>query len=81
MNNIIILIWTLCIYIQGFSGQVTVTQIPSVKTVQIEQNLHHHTRQNNSNEQHHHLHLDIALLYTRLQWTDHRYSNSCSSNN
>ncbi|KAK2867530.1 hypothetical protein Q8A67_025647 [Cirrhinus molitorella] len=38
MNNIIILIWTLCICIQGFSGQVTVTQTPSVKTVQIEQN-------------------------------------------
>ncbi|KAF4095467.1 hypothetical protein G5714_024545 [Onychostoma macrolepis] len=35
MNNIIILIWTLCVYIQGFSGQVTVTQTPSVKTVQI----------------------------------------------
>uniref|UniRef100_A0A8C2I140 Ig-like domain-containing protein n=1 Tax=Cyprinus carpio TaxID=7962 RepID=A0A8C2I140_CYPCA len=35
MNNIIILIWTLCICIQGFSGQVTVTQTPSVKTVQI----------------------------------------------
>ncbi|KAK2915649.1 hypothetical protein Q8A67_000023 [Cirrhinus molitorella] len=35
MNNIIILIWTLCSCIQGFSGQVTVTQTPSVKTVQI----------------------------------------------
>uniref|UniRef100_A0A9J7YFF6 Si:dkey-234i14.13 n=2 Tax=Cyprinus carpio carpio TaxID=630221 RepID=A0A9J7YFF6_CYPCA len=35
MNNIIILIWTLCICIQGFSGQVTVTQTPSVRTVQI----------------------------------------------
>ncbi|KAI2648148.1 Immunoglobulin kappa variable 4-1 [Labeo rohita] len=35
MNNIIILIWTLCICIPGFSGQVTVTQTPSVKTVQI----------------------------------------------
>uniref|UniRef100_A0A8C1ESI4 Ig-like domain-containing protein n=1 Tax=Cyprinus carpio carpio TaxID=630221 RepID=A0A8C1ESI4_CYPCA len=37
MNNIIILIWTLtlCICIRGFNGQVTVTQTPSVKTVQI----------------------------------------------
>uniref|UniRef100_A0A8C1B7H5 Ig-like domain-containing protein n=1 Tax=Cyprinus carpio carpio TaxID=630221 RepID=A0A8C1B7H5_CYPCA len=35
MNNIIILIWTLTLFAQGFNGQVTVTQTPSVKTVQI----------------------------------------------
>uniref|UniRef100_A0A8C2Q1I5 Immunoglobulin V-set domain-containing protein n=1 Tax=Cyprinus carpio TaxID=7962 RepID=A0A8C2Q1I5_CYPCA len=35
MNNIIILIWTLCLCVQGFNGQVTVTQTPSVRTVQI----------------------------------------------
>uniref|UniRef100_A0A8C2DW48 Ig-like domain-containing protein n=1 Tax=Cyprinus carpio TaxID=7962 RepID=A0A8C2DW48_CYPCA len=35
MNNIIIFVWTLCICIQGFNGQVIVTQIPSVKMVQI----------------------------------------------
>ncbi|KAL1247864.1 hypothetical protein QQF64_023240 [Cirrhinus molitorella] len=34
MNNIIF-IWALLCCIQGFSGQVTVTQTPSVKTVQI----------------------------------------------
>ncbi|KAG1934014.1 immunoglobulin omega chain [Pimephales promelas] len=35
MNNIGIFIWTLSVCIQGFSGQVTVTQTPSVKTVTI----------------------------------------------
>ncbi|KAG1934000.1 immunoglobulin omega chain [Pimephales promelas] len=35
MNNICIFIWTIALFIQGFSGQVTVTQTPSVKTVAI----------------------------------------------
>ncbi|ROK98499.1 Immunoglobulin kappa variable 4-1 [Anabarilius grahami] len=35
MNTITFFIWTLSVCIQGFSGQVTVTQTPSVKTVQI----------------------------------------------
>ncbi|XDV52411.1 hypothetical protein PO909_021141 [Leuciscus waleckii] len=34
MNTINIFIWTLCLCIEGFIGQVTVTQTPSVKTVQ-----------------------------------------------
>ncbi|KAK7116950.1 hypothetical protein R3I94_022466 [Phoxinus phoxinus] len=35
MNTINIFIWTLCVCIEGFSGEVTVTQTPSVKPAQI----------------------------------------------
>ncbi|KAL1247862.1 hypothetical protein QQF64_023238 [Cirrhinus molitorella] len=34
MNNIIIFIWTLLCYIQGSSGQITVTQTPAVQTTE-----------------------------------------------